>query len=166
MEKVLGKSRCVSCRAEIEVTDRYAHGDHITCGTCDTRHRVLRGDVLRLVLSDVAPLKEQFQDNQKRIEDLEVDLRHASASLGVGANGVGVGVIWIIYQVAHKDAMLSSGLFWQAAGLALVSGLLLELSNYLFLAKRHKMTQLSADIATLKGEGRQLQQKIRDASRA
>ena len=122
--------------------------------------------MLRLVLADVAPLKEQVRENQKRIEDLEADLRHASASLGVGANGLGVGVIWVLYQVGLKDALLSTGLFWQAAGLALVSGLLLELCNYLFLAKRHRMTQLSAEIATLKGEGRQLQQKIRDASRA
>lgn len=166
MEKAApGKVRCVNCRTEIEVTARYAHGDHITCGTCDTRHRVLRGDVLRLVLADVGPLKDQLRDNQKRIGDLEADLQHARASMGIGANGLAVGLIWVLYQVGLKDAQLSTGLFWQAAGLGLASGVLLELCNYLFLAKRHKMTQLSAEIATLRSEGRQLQQKIREASR-
>lgn len=165
MEKAPGKARCVNCRTDVEVPASYAHGDHIKCGSCNTQHRVLRGDVLRLVIADVEPLKQVLRESQRHIETLEAELRDARASLGIGANGIGVAVAWAIYQVGFKDAALSMPLLWHAVGIALGTGIVLEVANYLFLAKRQKITRLSAEIATLRAEGRQLQQKIRDASR-
>lgn len=158
-------ARCVDCRSEVSVPDSYAHGDHIKCGACGTQHKVQRGDALRLVIADVAPLRDALQDNRRRIANLEVELRAARASFGVGANGFGVGVIFFLYEVGHNDLPWSTRLVWAAVGVAVASGIVLEMANYLFLAKRKQITALSAEIAALVDEGRQLQQKIREASR-
>jgi hypothetical protein len=42
------------CRTDIVVPPRTRNGDHIKCGTCATKHKVVRGEVLRLVIADVA----------------------------------------------------------------------------------------------------------------
>jgi hypothetical protein len=160
------KARCIHCRTDISVPDSYAHGDHIKCGTCGTQHKVQRGDVLRLVIADVAPLKDALRDNQQRVVSLESDLRAARASYGIGANGLGVAVAWVVYEVALKEAQITTGLLWKAAAIGVASGVFLEVCNYLFLAKRQAMTRISDEIADLKAEGRQLQQKIREAGRS
>ncbi len=165
MDKPTDRARCAHCRSDITVPASYAHGDHIKCGACGMQHKVVRGDVLRLVIADVAPLKDMLRENEQRIESLEDELSAARASLGIGANGFGIGVVYVIYQVGVKDALLSSALAWQAAGIAVASGLMLEICNYLFLAKRQRITHISAEIETLRAEGRQLQQKIREAAR-
>lgn len=165
MEKPTDKARCVHCRSEVVVPGSYAHGDHIKCGACGMQHRVVRGEVLRLVIADVAPLKEMLRENEHHVETLQEQLHSAQASLGIGANGFGLGVVYLVYQVGLKDATLSPTLFWQAAGIALATGGLLELLNWLFLAKRQRITQISEEITTLQAEGRQLEQKIREASR-
>jgi hypothetical protein len=165
MEKPTDKARCVHCRSEVVVPGSYAHGDHIKCGACGMQHRVVRGEVLRLVIADVAPLQEMLRENEHRVETLREQLRTAQASLGIGANGFGLGVVYLVYQVGLKDVTLSPTLFWQATGIALATGGLLELLNWLFLAKRQRITQISEEITTLQAEGRQLQQKIREASR-
>jgi len=54
---------------------------------------------------------------------------------------------------------------WEAVGIAILSGLLLEAANFFFLAKRQRMSRLSADIQEARAEGRSLQQKIREATR-
>lgn len=158
-------ARCVNCRADVLVPESYAHGDHIKCGTCNTQHKVSRGEVLRLVLADVTPLKDELRANQQRIAALESELQIARGSFGIGANGLGVAVAFVAYQVGIKEQLLSAHMAWDAAGVALGSGLVLELANYLFLAKRQAMTRLAADIDQLRDEGRQVQQKIRDALR-
>ena len=56
-------------------------------------------------------------------------------------------------------------LMWNAIGIAVVSGLLLEAANWAFLAKRHAMTRLSAELEENQDEARRLRQKIRDATR-
>ena len=66
------RARCVHCRSDITVPPSYAHGDHIKCGTCATKHKVVRGDVLRLVIADVAPLREALFDNRRQIESGEI----------------------------------------------------------------------------------------------
>jgi hypothetical protein len=160
-----GTARCVHCRSEILVPDTYAHGDHIKCGACGTQHKVSRGEVLRLVIADAAPMKDMLRENELRVESLEAELRDARASFGIGANGLAVGVIYILYQLGLKEVPMSTALIWQAGTLAVVSGVALELANFFFLAKRQKMTRLAAEIGALRSEGRQLQQKIREASR-
>ena len=159
------KARCTHCREEVSVPDSYAHGDHIKCGTCGTKHKVVRGDRLRLVISDVAPLRDALAQNQQLVDRLEADLADARASFGIGANGIGIGVIFVVYQVGMKSAPLSMSLLLNALGIAVVSGLVLEAANWSFLAKRNAMTRLSKELEEARGEGARLRQQIRDATR-
>jgi len=159
------KCRCVHCREEISVPDSYAHGDHVMCGTCRTKHKVVRGDRLRLVLADVGPLRDALGQNQQLVNRLQADLAHARASLGIGANGLGIGLIFAVYQVGMKGASLSMNLLLNAVGIAIVSGLLLEGANWACLAKRNVITRLSKELEEARDEGSRLRQQIREASR-
>jgi hypothetical protein len=158
-------ARCVHCREEVSVPDRYAHGDHIKCGACGTKHKVVRGDRLRLVIADVSPIRDALGQNQQLINRLEAELAHARASFGIGANGIGIGVIFALYPVGVNGAALSAGLFANAVGIAIVSGLLLEAANWSFLAKRSAITRISAELEEARAEGQQLRQQMRDATR-
>jgi hypothetical protein len=149
----------------MSVPDSYAHGDHIKCGTCGTQHKVIRGDVLRLVLADVGPLKDALRANEQQVGRLEGELRIARGSWGIGVNGLGVGVAYALWQVARNDQPWSGALLGKAVGIAIVSGILLEAVNYFFLAKRQQITRLSAEIETAQEEIQRLRQQIRDASR-
>ena len=160
------KARCAECRTEIEIPASYTHGDHVKCATCGTRHKVVRsGEAVRLVLADVGPLKETLRQYEAQQNRLEAELRHARASFGVGVNGVGIGVIYAIWQVAFKDAQIGLPLLWEVVAVVVVSGVLLELANYFFLAKRKAMSRLSQEIEEVEAEARAIQQKIREASR-
>ena len=159
------KARCVSCREEIAIPDQYAHGDHIACGTCGTKHRVVRGDRVRLVLADVTPLRDALAQNQHMINRIQAELAHARASFGIGANGIGIGVAFAVYQVGLKGEPLSMSLLWNAIGIALVAGFLLEAANWAFLAKRQAITRLSEELDEAQREAQQLRQKIRDSTR-
>ena len=155
------------CRAEILVPDQYQHGDHIKCGACGMRHKVSRGerDGVRLVIADIGPLRDALQANQQLVGRLEDELRGARHSMGMGANGIGIGVAYFIWQVALKDHPVTVDLAWSAALVALASGAVLELVNYLALAKRQAISRISSDLDDARAEGRSLQQKIREASR-
>ena len=157
--------RCVNCRVEIVVPPTYSHGDHIKCGACGTKHKVARGDTLRLVLADVGPLKDALQANELIIERLEAELYAARASYGVGVNGVGIGVAYLLWQVGLEGKMLNQELFVKALGVAVLAGVVLELANYLFLAKRQKLRRLAGEIEGARQDSRALEQKIREASR-
>jgi hypothetical protein len=159
------RARCAHCRTDIVVPAHYAHGDHIKCGTCATKHKVVRGEVLKLVLADVAPLKEALFDNKRVVERLEDELRGARQSFGIGANGLGVAVAYVVWQVALKEQPISQQLLLAAVGVGLVSGILLETMNWLFLAKRQRIRRLSAEIDEARANGRQLEKQIREASR-
>lgn len=159
------RARCVNCRTDISVPNTYAHGDHIKCGSCGTKHKVVRGDMLRLVMADTAPLKETLANNQAMVERLEAELRAARMSLGIGLNGVGFGVAYLLWQVGARDRLLGSDVLLEAALAALASAVVLEVANFLFLGKRRKINRLSAEIAEARQDGRQLEQKIREASR-
>jgi DNA-directed RNA polymerase subunit RPC12/RpoP len=159
----MDKVRCVNCRTEVNVPSDYAHGDHIKCGTCGTKHKVQRGDVLRLVLADVTPLRDALRANQSAVERLEDELQGARRSFGIGANGLGIAVIYLLVQVALNNQEWSSGLLWEGVGVGIATGLGLELANYLFLAKRQKLTRLSEEIQSARAEGREIQRKIREA---
>ena len=162
------KGRCIHCRADILVPDAYHHGDHVKCGQCGTRHKVTRGERegVRLVLADVGPLRDALKANQSMVGRLEDELRGARHSIGLGANGLGIAVVYIIWQVALKDMPMSTDLIWRAVTVGVASGLALELLNYMALAKRKHITRISHDLDEAREEGRALQQKIRESSRA
>jgi DNA-directed RNA polymerase subunit RPC12/RpoP len=159
------KARCVHCRADVVVPDSYSQGDHIKCGSCGTKHKIVRGEVLRIVIADATPLREALQANRAMIERLEADMRRARGSFGLGVNGLGLALIYVLWQVGQKDRLVSVELGIEALGVAIVTGLLLELANYLFLAKRQKISRLSDEIAEAKKESRLLDQKIREAGK-
>lgn len=161
------KARCAECRTDISIPSTYAHGDHVKCATCQTRHKVVRsGEAVRLVLADVGPLKDALRANEMQQSRLEAELRHARASLGIGVpNGIGISVAYAIWQVGFKDRQIGMPLLWEVVAVAVVSGVLLELANYFFLAKRKAMTRLSGEIDVIEAERRALEQKIREASR-
>ena len=158
-------ARCVHCRTDINVPTTYAQGDHIKCGTCGTKHKVVRGDVLRLVLADAAPLKEALQENERVVERLEDELRGARQSFGIGVNGLGIAVVYALWQVALKNQTWSKGLVFEALAIALVVGLALELGNHFLFAKRHKIARLNAEIDEARASGRQLKKVIRESGR-
>ena len=159
------KVRCLHCREEVSVSERYAHGDHIKCGSCGTKHKVVRTDRLRLVVADVGPLRDALGQNQQLVNRLEAELAHARASFGIGVNGVGIGVIYALYQVGMKGAPLSTNLLLNAVGIAIVTGLLLEGANWSFLAKRSAITRITGELEEARAEGNRLRQQIREAGR-
>jgi hypothetical protein len=166
MAEGVQKSRCAHCRSDISVPTSYQHGDHIKCGSCGMRHKVSRGESgVRLVIADVGPLRDALQANKSLTDRLEAELRHARGSFGVGVNGLGIGVIFAIWKIVQEDRALETALAWEAAGVAVVSGIVLEAANYLFLAKRQRLRRLGSEIDEARAEGRALQQKIREASR-
>jgi hypothetical protein len=159
------KARCVSCREEMQIPNQYSHGDHIACGTCGTKHKVVRGERVRLVIADAAPLRDALAQNERVTNRIKAELAHARASFGIGVNGVGIGVIFALYQVGVKGEAVSLNLLANVIGIAVVSGLLLEAANWAFLAKRSAITRLSQELEEVQAEGRQLRQRIREASR-
>lgn len=164
-EAEVTKVRCVSCRVEIAVPEQYAHGDHIKCGSCGTKHKVVRGDRVRLVLADVGPLRDTLAANQQLVNRLEAELAHARASFGIGVNGIGIGLIYALYQVGVNGEPISGNLLANAVGIAVVSGLLLEAANWSFLAKRSAITRIGAELEEARAEGQRIRQQIRDATR-
>jgi hypothetical protein len=159
------KAPCVHCREAVSVPDHYAHGDHVVCGSCRTKHKVVRGERLRLVLADVGPLRDALGQNQQLVNRLEAELAHARASFGIGANGIGIGVIFLLYQVGMNHAPLSTSLLLDAVGIAIVTGLLLEAATWSFLAKRSAITRITAELEEARAEGARIRQQIRESSR-
>jgi hypothetical protein len=158
-------ARCIHCRSEVNVPEAYAHGDHIKCGSCGTKHKVSRGDVLRLVLADTAPVREALQANEALQERILDELHGAQRSFGIGVNGIGLGVAYFLYQIAVNERTISTELAWSAVGVGLFCGLTLELLNFLFLAKRQRIRRLSSDLDEAREEGRRLQKMLREANR-
>jgi hypothetical protein len=159
------KARCVNCRSEVVVPASYTHGDHIKCGACGTQHKVQRGDVLRLVLADVTPLKDALHNNRQIVSRLQDELQTARGSFGIGANGLGIAVAYVVFQIGVRERPLVLELLLEALAVAVISGLLLELANFLFLAKRQRMARLAEELGEAQEDGRRLQQKIREAGR-
>ena len=159
------KVHCVHCRTDVSVPDSYADGDHIKCGACGMQHRVLRTNgSLRLVLADVGPLREALHSNQQRIERLQNELHAARGSFGIGVNGLGAGVIYIVSKVALDDELWSRALAINAIVISLVCGAVFELANFLFLSKGKLIAQLGEEIELMTAETRELERKIREAS--
>lgn len=159
------KGRCVHCRSDMAVPATYAHGDFIKCGTCGTQHKVVRGEGVRLVIADVTPLKESLRSNDAMVERLRDELKGARRSFGIGANGVGIGVAYAIYLVAMREHALDMQLATKAVTAMVGSGILLELLNYFFLAKRQQVKRLQAEIEDAQAQSDELEQRIRESSR-
>lgn len=157
-------ARCVYCREEVQVSDRYAHGDHIKCGKCGTKHKVVRGERLRLVLADAGPLREALAQNDTLVARLETELTRTRYSFGLGANGILVGLVYAGYQVFANRAPIDASLLWQAGGLALVCALLLEIASWGFLAKRSRITRLTRELEDARVEGGRIRTLLRDAT--
>jgi hypothetical protein len=158
-------ARCVHCRSEVSVPNSYAHGDHIKCGACGTKHKVVRGDTLRLVIADAAPFREMLYENERLVERLEDELVGARRSFGVGVNGLGVGVAYFLWQVGLRDQNWSVALAWEAVAVAVVTGALMEAANWFFLAKRHRISRIMQELDEARDSGRHLEKIIREASR-
>ena len=157
-------ARCVSCRSEVSVPDSYAEGAKIGCGSCATQLRIVRAGGLRLVIADLQALQDSLRQIRLDISTTSRELQNARASWGIGVNGFGIGVLYVVARVALEERPLNRGLFFEAAGIALVVGVLLELANYLFLAKRQAMSRLTEQLKRDEGEQREIQRKIRGAS--
>jgi hypothetical protein len=147
------------------VPNNFADGDVMQCAVCRMSLKITHttAGLLRLVIADVGPLRDEMKSIEQRVAGLELDLRRARASLGIGANGFGLGVLYVIAQVMAEDKDLSRGLLLNAAAIAVVSGIGLELANFFFLAKRREMSRLSGEIDEATSEIRQLQSKIRES---
>ncbi len=157
--------RCVSCRSDISVPDTYAHGDHIKCAACGTRHKVQRGETLRLVLADLAPIKDALRANDQLVARLHDDIRAARMSFGAGLNGIFFGLGLFAWKIGYDGELVTMDLVVEAVAVALGVGVIIELANYLFLAKRARLSRLAAEIREAEEEGRRLQQRIREAGR-
>jgi len=156
--------RCVNCRAEVMVPNTFADGDTMQCAVCRMSLKIIRGPAgLRLPIADVGPLRDEVKSIQSRIVSLESDLARARASFGIGANGFGIAVAYVVFQVAINNQILSRALFIQAAAVGILSGVALELANFLFLAKRREMSRLSDEIKAAQSEILQIQSKIRES---
>ena len=161
------KARCAHCRSDIAVPATYAQGDFVKCGTCGTQHKVVRGsgEAVRVVIADIAPLKEALRANDAVVERLQDELSGARRSFGLGANGIGIGVAYAIYLVALKEHAVDMELLTKAVTAMVGSGIVLELLNYFFLAKRQRVKRLSAELEEAEQDSEELAQKIRESSR-
>ena len=75
-------------------------------------------------------------------------------------------VAYVMAQIVLEERLLNQELMIEAVVVAVVAGVLLELANYFFLAKRKTMSRLSHEIAQMREEQVLLQSLIRDAERA
>ena len=167
MDDKAHSARCPSCHGLVPVEDRDAHGDQVICRNCNTGVKVVRhGGGIRLVFADVGPLRDQPREYQQQISNLESELARARASFGIGSLGIGLGVIYVLARVALENEPLTQELIRNGVLIAIGIGVLLELANFLFLAKRSAMTKLSGEIADVKKEVRRVKQLIRQAQRA
>jgi hypothetical protein len=125
----------------------------------------VRNGGLRLVIADPLALVETLRQVKSDISRANRELQTARASWGIGVNGFGLGVLYIVAKVALEERDLNRGLILEAVALSVLVGVLLELANYLFLAKRQTISRLTEQLRQAAAEQRELQRKIRESSR-
>jgi hypothetical protein len=159
--------KCLNCRSEVLVPNTFSDGDTLQCGVCGMGLKVHKsgGGGVKLVISDVGPLRDEMKSTQQRVAALESDLGRARASFGIGVNGLGIGLIYVLAQVMLEGQNISRALILNAATIAVVSGIALELANFFFLAKRREMSRISGEIAEATREINSIQMKIRESLR-
>lgn len=157
--------RCVQCRALITVAESFAQGDHVKCGSCGTGHRVVRKGGLSLVLADISSLRQTLNQQRAVESRIERELQNARAAVGVGVNGLLIGLGFLIWQLGWQQRDWSRGLLAQALVIALITGVALEAVNYLFLAKRQKIDILSAELKEARRERSILERRLREAKK-
>lgn len=156
--------KCLNCRAEVQVPNTFADGEQIDCQVCGLALKILRpGGGLRLVIADLTPFRDEVRAKQQQVTDLENELARARASFGIGANGFGLGVMYVVAQVGLEEKPLNAELIGYGVAIALVTGALLEIANLLFLAKRREMTRLGEEITQAQAELKEAQRKIKDS---
>lgn len=159
-------ARCISCRSEVSVPDGYSDGAQISCGSCAVQLRIVRsGGGLSLVIADPLALRETLRQVKLDIAQANRELQEARASWGIGVNGFGIGVLYVVARVALDERPLSRGLIVEAVVLSVIVGVVLELVNTLFLAKRQTISRLTEQIARAASEQKELERKIRESSR-
>ncbi len=158
-------ARCISCRAEVPVPDSYEEGNQVGCPSCAVQLKIVRKGGLRLVIADVLALQDRLRETKTLIAEASRDLQRAKASWGIGVNGLGLGVLYVVARVALDERTLDRKLVLEAVVLALVVGGLLEAANYLFLAKRRAITDLTKQLQGAIADQKELQRKIRESSR-
>jgi len=158
-------ARCISCRAEVPVSDSYEEGSQVGCPSCAVQLKIVRAGGLRLVIADVLVLQDRLRETKTLIAETSRDLQRAKASWGIGVNGLGLGVLYVVARVALDERTLDRALVLEAVVLAVVVGILLEAANYLFLAKRRAITDLTKQLQGAIADQKELQRKIRESSR-
>ena len=108
------------------------------------------------MIADVGPLRDALAQNERLVERLEAELAHARASFGIGANGIGIGLVYALYQVGDEPGPAQQGLLWTSIAVAIFAGLLLELANWSFLAKRNAIMRLTSELEEARAEGQKL----------
>ncbi len=158
-------ARCLNCRSDVSVPDGYADGSQIDCGNCATHLRIIRSDGLRLVIADLGPFREMLRERKQLVTEKTLELQKARASWGIGVNGLGVGLLYVVARVALEERELNQQLMIEATILAVMVGLLLEVCNHFFLAKRQAISRLTAQIKEAVADQRDIERKIRESSR-
>ena len=158
-------ARCISCRAEVPVPDSYEEGSQVGCPSCAVQLKIVRAGGLRLVIADVLALQDRLRETKTLIAETSRDLQRAKASWGIGVNGLGLGVLYVVARVALDERPLDRKLVLEAVVLAVVVGVLLEAANYLFLAKRRAIADLTKHLQGAIADQREIQRKIRESSR-
>ncbi len=158
-------ARCVSCRSEVSVPDSYSDGSQIGCTGCGVQLRIIRtGGALRLVVADLLALNDALRENRKLIAETTRDLQAARASWGIGVNGLGLGVLYVVARVALEEREVNRDLIIEAVVVSVVVGILLELANTLFLAKRKAISTLTEQLRLATADQREIQRKIREST--
>jgi hypothetical protein len=157
--------RCISCRSEVSVPDSYAEGAQIGCGSCAIQLRIIRTGGLRLVIADPLALQDSLRQVRLDIAQTSRELQTARASWGIGVNGFGIGVLYVVSRVALDEREINRGLILEAVVLSVVVGIFLELANHLFLAKRQNISRLTEQLRLAVAEQRELERKIRGSAR-
>lgn len=158
-------ARCLNCRSEVSVPDSYADGAQVGCETCAVQLRIIRTGGLRLVMADILGLKEQLRQAKQMVSETNSDLQKAKASWGIGVNGLGLGVLYVVARVALEERELNQGLIIEAVVISILVGVLLEAANHLFLAKRQAIARLTEQMKREVAEQREIERKIRESSR-
>jgi hypothetical protein len=161
-------SRCPRCKSDVPVPEAFASGDTLPCDICQSQLRVLRNDkgAMRLVIADAGPVREQLTFNKTHVDRLQRELQDARHSIGIGANGFAISVLYLVSRLALEEREMEMGLLVEAIVLGVVVGIGLEAANYLFLAKRKAITRITGEIDQMKEEQKLLQGLVREAERA